>query len=600
MDQELLQAIEQLKRGDKKGFPIIYENTYKHVYSRAKCMFSEEQDILDLVQEVYLEMYRNIDSLESNESFYAWLKTITFYQGTKMWRKQGKEILTSEEILDEFLSEDISIEAECTNKQDVEIIKDCINRLSDEQKTVILAYYYDNLKVEEIAELLSISVGTVKSRLYLARKKLKSYIDEQEKKQGYALHSFSGATIALALGTFLQQNEEGAKHQKKFLYKSICKELGLNYGSTLGFAKLAELGGGKVLLVVIGAIASVAVVGGIGLAATGLLDSNNNSDAVNGSEGHFFETESIGNGTEFTESTEVQEENQTETEGELVTETESSAYTFTELNQTMYAKSSVNVRDLPCEEGTKLGKLSTAEAVKVIGQCNETSWYRIEYSGGVGYVSNSYLVTEKPSNGANSAETVPDEYSSYYDTNRDGIITDAEIDAHDKRWYGDEPTSDNQRKVLKADLYSIVEIDGGYYMRTWQDDDFLDSMKIIEEHLLSMGYENYGGYGGNLDEEYRWVVVPKDDIRPITHEIIFDKHGNYLRGASTWPLIAEEIYGYDFMAIDDVCWKIVQTEYEDEFVEETEPHDDSTCEICATRYERVFSFEEIKAALGIQ
>lgn len=71
-------------------------------------------------------------------------------------------------------------------------------------------------------------------------------------------------------------------------------------------------------------------------------------------------------------------------------------YTYTDLNQTMYAKQTVNVRDLPDQNGTKVGGLSTAQEVTVTGQCNETSWYRISYNGTEAYVSNNYLLTEKP------------------------------------------------------------------------------------------------------------------------------------------------------------------------------------------------------------
>ena len=62
-------------------------------------------------------------------------------------------------------------------------------------------------------------------------------------------------------------------------------------------------------------------------------------------------------------------------------------YTFTELNKTMYAKSTGNVRSLPSTDGDKLGELSKAQEVTVTGQCNETGWYRINYNGGTGYVS---------------------------------------------------------------------------------------------------------------------------------------------------------------------------------------------------------------------
>ena len=80
---------------------------------------------------------------------------------------------------------------------------------------------------------------------------------------------------------------------------------------------------------------------------------------------------------------------------EPVAEEPSSQYSYTELSQTMYAQSTVNVRDLPEQTGAKLGSLSTNQEVTVIGQCNETGWYRISYNGGEGFVSNSYLGSEK-------------------------------------------------------------------------------------------------------------------------------------------------------------------------------------------------------------
>ena len=71
-------------------------------------------------------------------------------------------------------------------------------------------------------------------------------------------------------------------------------------------------------------------------------------------------------------------------------------YTYTELSQTMYAKSSVNVRKGPEVSHERLGGLSKAEAVEVTGKCNETGWYRIKFKGKEGFVSESYLVSEKP------------------------------------------------------------------------------------------------------------------------------------------------------------------------------------------------------------
>ena len=71
-------------------------------------------------------------------------------------------------------------------------------------------------------------------------------------------------------------------------------------------------------------------------------------------------------------------------------------YTFTDLNQTMYVISGVHIRDIPDKTGNSLGILSKDQEVKVTGQCNENEWYRIEYNGGVAYVSNKYLTITSP------------------------------------------------------------------------------------------------------------------------------------------------------------------------------------------------------------
>ena len=70
-------------------------------------------------------------------------------------------------------------------------------------------------------------------------------------------------------------------------------------------------------------------------------------------------------------------------------------YTFEDMDATKYAKSTVNVRSLPDTDGEKIGGLSQNDEVKVTGKCKETGWYRIEYSGNVAYVNDSYLVDNK-------------------------------------------------------------------------------------------------------------------------------------------------------------------------------------------------------------
>lgn len=74
----------------------------------------------------------------------------------------------------------------------------------------------------------------------------------------------------------------------------------------------------------------------------------------------------------------------------------STGYTYSELNQTMYAKSAVNVRDLPSTDGKKIGSLKASQKITVTGKCDQTGWYRFDLNGTTGYVSDKYIVSEKP------------------------------------------------------------------------------------------------------------------------------------------------------------------------------------------------------------
>lgn len=119
---------------------------------------------------------------------------------------------------------------------------------------------------------------------------------------------------------------------------------------------------------------------------------------------------------ETTEATESVAETVTETQEPVADEavidvktvsndkTTDAGYTYADLNKTMYAKSTVNVRSLPSTSGSRLGSLSKNQEVAVTGQCNETGWYRISYNSGEGFVSNKHLADEPVAAAANVAQ----------------------------------------------------------------------------------------------------------------------------------------------------------------------------------------------------
>lgn len=83
----------------------------------------------------------------------------------------------------------------------------------------------------------------------------------------------------------------------------------------------------------------------------------------------------------------------------------STGYTYSEVSQTMYAKSAVNVRDLPSTDGKKIGSLKASQEITVTGKCDQTGWYRFELNNTTGYVSDKYIVSEKPAVNTVAANT---------------------------------------------------------------------------------------------------------------------------------------------------------------------------------------------------
>ena len=88
------------------------------------------------------------------------------------------------------------------------------------------------------------------------------------------------------------------------------------------------------------------------------------------------------------------EEMESDSEEESAPVQEEELYTYTELDETLYAQTSLRVRDQPVADGSQIGGLYRNQEIKATGRCNETGWYRIDFYGSVGYASDDYLAAE--------------------------------------------------------------------------------------------------------------------------------------------------------------------------------------------------------------
>lgn len=211
MDYAITDAVIRLQNGDEDAFNEIYERTRQSFYYIILKLVGNTSDAEDVLQETYLQIYRNSSKLNAPEAFIGWATKIACNAAYANGRKK-KDILLGEddrdlELLEElnrdFLPEDvIENEAKC------QIILQIIDQLPLPQRTAIMLYYYQELKIPQIAEIMECSEGTVKSRLNYARNSIRKAVTDEETRSGklYAIPLFlfdlDYKKLALSQGQF--------------------------------------------------------------------------------------------------------------------------------------------------------------------------------------------------------------------------------------------------------------------------------------------------------------------------------------------------------------------------------------------------------------
>ena len=134
----------------------------------------DENDAWDVAQEGFLKAWRSIQQFEGRSSFYTWLYRLTVNLAIDSLRRKGRRV---EVELDDAIPS--SLPSPRANYQRTEIsehINTALAQLSPEHRAVIVLKEIEDLQYQEIAEVLNVSVGTVMSRLFYARKKLQSIL----------------------------------------------------------------------------------------------------------------------------------------------------------------------------------------------------------------------------------------------------------------------------------------------------------------------------------------------------------------------------------------------------------------------------------------
>jgi RNA polymerase sigma-70 factor (ECF subfamily) len=154
------------RRGEVEAFNLLISRWEKRVFNYLLRILQNREDALDLSQDVFLKAYQNLRKLDDPQRFPAWLFRIAHNEAYSLFRKRKPEgELEATERPEPSASFPIELSI---------AVSSALNRLNADQREAVVLKIYQGFKFEEMSEILSCPVSTVKSRLYTAMELLKA------------------------------------------------------------------------------------------------------------------------------------------------------------------------------------------------------------------------------------------------------------------------------------------------------------------------------------------------------------------------------------------------------------------------------------------
>ena len=163
--------------GDRTAFGQLIRDHQDRLFTTMVYVTGSTEDAKDVVQEAFLRAYTGLESFRRDSAFYTWLYRIAFRAAVSLHRKKrpAASIERANEMTGEepVAAEDSQPDCQALSRERVEMVQDAIARLDDEYRTVIVLREIDGRTYDEIADVLDIPIGTVRSRLHRGRLQLR-------------------------------------------------------------------------------------------------------------------------------------------------------------------------------------------------------------------------------------------------------------------------------------------------------------------------------------------------------------------------------------------------------------------------------------------
>ncbi len=167
----------EAQKGDGEAFCALIGKYENQIYNIAYKFMQNSFDAQDAAQDAIIKMYGSIRKFSFQSAFSTWMYRVVANTCLDLIRRR-KPSVPMEEYTDAAVSRDGNPDEQAQNNELGRSIRAAVQELSEKYRTVLILKDMEGLKYEEVAEILSITPGTVKSRLFRAREKLRRILEE--------------------------------------------------------------------------------------------------------------------------------------------------------------------------------------------------------------------------------------------------------------------------------------------------------------------------------------------------------------------------------------------------------------------------------------
>jgi RNA polymerase sigma factor (sigma-70 family) len=172
------ELIARLKNKDTRrySFHLLIKQYQERIYWMIRKMVVDHEDANDITQEVFIKVYQKIDSFKEDAQLFTWVYRIATNECLSFLRKQKRRTFFSFESQQELLSEKLKENHMVTEDEITYKLQQALLSLPDKQRLVFQMKYFDELKYDEISNILNTSVGSLKASYHHAVKKIEKHL----------------------------------------------------------------------------------------------------------------------------------------------------------------------------------------------------------------------------------------------------------------------------------------------------------------------------------------------------------------------------------------------------------------------------------------